>query len=200
MAILFCKLEKYGKIFLVSKQDKTKRRINYRPLLWLFLFAVVAIFATANIFVGKVWIFAIFCVLFASILALFIILFFKKDFLIGFAKFFNIKNLKIAFASLLVCGILFSGLTAINYSIYSNRQFANSMHSISATVREVVTGEEKQSVLLGDVIVDGEKQNFNIKASCDIEIVTLKVGVSDHIVWQRVRKRNQYRFLMCVVE
>lgn len=173
---MFCKFEKCGKIFLVKTKDRTKRRINYRPLLWIFLFAVFAIFATANIFVGNAWIFALFCVLFACALTLFILSFFKPNLLNSFAIFFNIKNLKIFFASLLITGALFSGLTVVNFLKYSKRTFADSMHSVNAIVREVVVSDQKQSVLLGDVIVDGERQSFNIKASCDVEIVTLKVG------------------------
>lgn len=172
----FIYLKKYGKIFLVFTKEKVKRRLNFRPLLWLFFFSVVAIYSTTNIFLGKVWLFATFCAVMLCILSLFIISFFKKDLLNGFILFFNIKNLKIFFASLLVCGIVFSGLSAINFNIFSKRSFSNTLHSVNAVVREVVKTDATQSALLGDIIIDGEKQGFNIKVSCDVDIAELKVG------------------------
>ena len=160
----------------MNTNENVKRRVNFRPLLWLFLFAVFATFATANIFVGRIWLFAIFAIIFVFVLAICILSHFKRNIFLKCQKVFGIKNLFAFCLSLVICGALFGGLTSINYIANSKRPFKNSMHSVNAVVREVNLQSDNQSVLLGDVIVDGTMQNFNIKANCDVEVAELKVG------------------------
>ena len=140
------------------------------------MFAVGSIFSTASIFLGRMWIFAIFCTLIVFIAVMFGLSFLKKDVFFWFKNFFGIKNLKIFCLSILISSFIFGCFTAVNFSLHSKREFDNSMHSICAVVSEVVKNDSMQDVVLRNVVIDGTKQNFKIKATCETAIATLIVG------------------------
>ena len=153
-----------------------KRFVNFRPLFTIFLMFLFAIFATIKSFLSDFIPLVILSVIFLVAVVIFIVSCIKKDFLKLFFGAFGVKSAKL-FCLLviipIICGSLFS---ATSFLLNSNRNVANGTYQFSCNVDEVTSAGGKTKLVLGDVVIDGNKYNFNVVASCDS--IDVKVGNS----------------------
>ena len=142
-----------------------KRFVNFRPLLIIFLTFIGAVYSVINAFLGKFLPLGIF----ASVSALFLILFFvsiiKKDFLDKLLYVFGIKSLTTLCAIFLITAAFSSAVAAITFDKCIKRDLPNGYYSITADIKEVVKYDTKTNLLLCNVKIEDKYYSFNIQAS-----------------------------------
>ena len=153
-----------------------KRFFNFRPLCLIFLTFICTIFAVVQLFVSNI-LPAIFLMAFvAFVLCTFALSLFKICKFENLRSLFGLKSVPV-FCLIVLASVVIAGSGAsVNFCIKSPRTFANSAHTITATVREVATYSDSQTLLLGKVKIDGKSQNFKIKAKYQTDSDFFKVG------------------------
>lgn len=160
----------------MKSKTKLKRFFNFRPLCLLFLTFIFATYAVVKLFAGKILPSVLLLIYIFGVIIIFALSLFDKSKFENLKSVFGIKNLCNVCLLVLACAMIASALASANLYAKSQRHFANSAHTITATVREVVKKADTQSVLLGKLKIDGKTEYFKIKASCDLSLGELSVG------------------------
>lgn len=154
-----------------------KRFINFRPLLYIFVAFAGSVFAVSKIFIGDYVPLIFFALIFTTVLTLFIVSLFKKDFLSGFFLHFGINNLKIFCAVILISCTVACGLTTFSYFYNANRPLEKGTYLVTGKTREISQTDDGIEILIGDISVNGKKYGFNIEASASYATF----GVGDNL-------------------
>ena len=141
-----------------------KRFVNFRPLLYMFITFAAASFCVVKAFLHDFIPICIFGTIFLILFIFCIISVFKRDFLRNSFEKFGVKSLKTFCIMIFITAITASSITALSFAISSKRTIENGRYLVDAKVKEVQKIDNNFLLLLGNVKIEGDSQNFNIKA------------------------------------